>query len=133
MSSIRSFSQIPVGTKFFITTQEYDPIPSEGESYDDPSISFSGGYPGAYIQDGSLGSVSYPAFIKGALLKDMGRSTTIVDAAGNHLAVYREVQRVRSAATEGVGGSDITDGPYGTFFVKVWGSDGNNVYVARIG
>lgn len=130
---MRTFSQIPVRTKYFLTLEAYVPNPPTGVSYDDPAIVFPNGYPGAILEDGALGVVEYPGFDAGVLLKDLGRQVVIVDASANHLAVYREVQRVNGPATEGVGAPVGVDGPYGTFFVKVWAADGSNVLVARTG
>lgn len=131
---MRKFSQIPVRTKYFLTLEAYEPAPpAEGITYDDPALVFPAGYPGPIVEDGALGVVAYPGFDAGVLLKDMGRQVVIVDAMANHLAVYREVQRVNGAATEGVGAPVGVDGPYGTFFVKVWAADGSNVLVARTG
>lgn len=137
MSSLRSFSQIPVRTAFFVTTGSNVEV-TAAINYDDPALVFPGGYPGPIVVDGSIGSITLPVFSAGTLLKDLGRSTTIVDTAGRHLAVYREVQRVNSAANEGVGPAGINEGIYGTFFVKIWSADAtfphaNSVRVVRVG
>ena len=131
---MRSFSQIPVHTKFFIATQDNLQTLTGPTSYDDPAIVFPSGYPGPQIINGLIGSVTIITFPKGTLMKDLGRSTTIVDADGKHLAVYREVQRVNSSDTEGVGSAGIGEDIYGTFFVKVWSANSNgSVLVARLG
>lgn len=139
MSAMRSFSQIPVRTAFFITTDSNVEL-TAAINYDDPGLLFPGGYPGPIVVDGSIGPVPtpLPVFSAGTLLKDLGRSTTIVDTAGRHLAVYREVQRVNSATNEGVGAAGTNDGIYGTFFVKTWSADAtsphaNSVRVVRVG
>ena len=135
MSAMRSFSQIPVRSKFFITTGTNVQV-TEATDYDDPALMFPGGYPGPTLLNGSIGNITLPVVTPGTLLKDMGRSTTVVDAAGNHLAVYREVQRVNGSGSEGVGAAGLNEGAYGTFFVKVWSADNsapNNVIVARLG
>lgn len=133
-STLRKFSQIPVRIKYFLTLAEYDPAPpAEGVSYDDPALVFPGGYPGPIVGDGALGIVDYPGFAAGVLLKDLGRQVVIVDSMDRHIAVYREVQRVNGSGSEGVGPQVSPDGPYGTFFVKVWAADGSNVLVARTG
>jgi hypothetical protein len=126
-----------VRTKFFITTNE-NVIVTAPNNYDDPALVFPGGYPGPIVVDGSIGPIDLPVFSAGTLLKDLGRSTTIVDTAGRHLAVYREVQRVNSATNEGVGAAGTNDGIYGTFFVKTWSADAtfphaNSVRVVRLG
>jgi hypothetical protein len=64
----------------------------------------------------------------GALLKDLGRSITIYSPTTNlHTEVYRWVQRVNGANTEGVGGA------YNTFYINTWSADGTGVGVARTG
>lgn len=59
------------------------------------------------------------------LLKDMGKSVTLVSAGGLHTALYRLVQPVDGAATEGVDAA--------TVYVKVWSADNFGVNVARTG
>jgi hypothetical protein len=132
MSSLRSFSQIPVRTKFLIATQTVEGG-GVGGGFDDAAISFVGGYPGPTLLLGSR-VANYVSMTQGDILKDMGRSVTIYNTDGSHHATYREVQRIRNATTEGVNGPlDVNDGPYGTFFVLVWAADGNNVVVVRLG
>lgn len=66
----------------------------------------------------------------GELFRDMGRSITVVDADGNHLALYRNVQKVDGASTEGV----PSDAAYSAnIYVRVWAADGDNIGVARLG
>jgi hypothetical protein len=131
---LRSFSQIPVRTAFFLAFQAY--IPSEQVGLVDPvdsAIVFPNGRPESIVVVDSV-TVNYVGFSEGDLLKDLGRQVILVNAAGVHEALYREVQRVNGAATEGVGGIvDPLDGPYGTFFVKVWSADGLGVKVLRTG
>ena len=134
MSSLRSFSQIPVRTTFFIATEDYSGNSGVTLDSGDITLSFPNGYPGPIVVDGTSGSFIYPLVKKGRPLKDMGRSMTIVDTTGKHLAVFREVQRVYGAATEGVfSGGEAGDAAYGTFFIKTWSADGNGVIVARLG
>jgi hypothetical protein len=129
---MRSFSQIPVRTAFLMATEAV--VRGSGvPSADDSTLSFPDGYPGSIIVDGALGAQVYPAVAQGELLKDMGRSITIVNDAGAHLALYREVQRVLGSGSEGVGAAGVDDGAYGTFFIKVWSADGNGVVAVRIG
>lgn len=130
---MRSFSQIPVRTKFFITTAAYGGGVGANLDYEDTTLSFPNGYPGPTVVTGMTGPYVYPAVDQGKLLKDMGRSMTIVDASGKHLALFREVQRVNGSDTEGVGPAGVDDAAYGTFFIKTWSADGNGVIVARLG
>ncbi|NCY25271.1 MAG: hypothetical protein EBX37_10535 [Alphaproteobacteria bacterium] len=68
--------------------------------------------------------------VAGELFRDMGRSITVVDADGNHLALYRNVQLVSGADTEGV----LNAADYGAnIYVRVWAADGDNIGVARLG
>lgn len=72
----------------------------------------------------------------GRILRDLGRKVTIVDAAGRHLAVYRNVQLVSGATTGGVGGTSGTTAPdpyLSNLYVLVWSYNGANVNVARTG
>ena len=76
----------------------------------------------------------------GVLLKDLGRQITIVSAANNLVrSVYREVQQVNGADSEGVGGAAdpaptvSTAAIYGCFYVKVFDAAGSGVTVVRTG
>jgi len=70
----------------------------------------------------------------GILLKDLGRTVVVYNPSARnlHTAVFRQVQRVNSATTEGVGNiSEI-------YYIQVWaangtGFDGNLTQVARTG
>jgi hypothetical protein len=62
----------------------------------------------------------------------MGRQITIYDdTTSAHVAIYREVQVVNGADTEGVGGSSPAWGS--NYFVKVWSANGLGVAVVRTG
>lgn len=65
------------------------------------------------------------------LYRDLGRQVTIVDAAGNHLQKWRQVQHVSGAGSEGVGGTAPEWGS--NLYVLVWAADGQNVNVVRTG
>lgn len=135
MSSVlRSHDLIPPQIRFFLATESYDP--PEPTGFIDPgdsAITFPNGYPGTIVVEESM-TVNYVAFSQGALLRDLGRTVVVVDSANRHIALYREVQRVNGASTEGVGGPvDPLDSAYGCFFVKVWSADGQGVYVVRTG
>ncbi len=125
---------IPSQVRYFITTDSYDAPPSPGEAdTGDATLVFINGYPGSTIVEGSV-TANYVSFDANVLLKDLGRSVTITDTEGTHIARYRQVQRVNGPTTEGVGPTvDPYDGPYGCFYVKVWAADGQGVYVARTG
>jgi hypothetical protein len=134
MSSVlRHTDTIPAQIRYFLTTDSYAAPQSPGEAdTGDSTLVFIDGYPGAIIEEGSV-PANYVSFDAGVLLKDLGRSVILTNAAGAHLARYRQVQRVNGATTEGVGPAIGLDGPYGCFFVKVWSADGTGVLVARTG
>ena len=84
------------------------------------------------------------AVVQNDLLKDLGREIVCVEstATGDSSVtqIYRQVQRVGGAATEGVGGSYPATGAgsyYDTFYVKVFdaagSAAGNPVRVVRTG
>lgn len=134
-SVIRHIAQIPVRTKYLLAVAS---DASGGIAADAPAFSLAGSWPA------TIGTVdAIPASVlndnataldvaAGALYRDLGRQIVVADdAEGNlHLAVYRQVQLVNSADTEGVGGAAPG---YGCLFVRVWGADGLNVAVARTG
>ena len=75
---------------------------------------------------------SYTDVSQGQLLKDLGRAVTIYDATtGAHLELWRLVQKVQSATTEGVDGN-LTNGYY-TFYIKVWDATGSVNLASRTG
>ena len=134
-SSSRYPDQIPARAGYFRAIQSY--ISSEPEEGlvdpGDSAITFPNGYTSSIVLLESI-VVNYVDFAAGDLLKDLGRSVTIVDAEGRHIARYREVQRVNGLSTEGVGPVvDSLDSAYGCFFVKTWSADGQGVYVVRTG
>lgn len=132
-SVLRHNAEIAPQIRYFLTTQAYSPTEPVGTvDIEDAAIVFTAGYPGAIIEEGSV-TASYVSFGSGALLKDLGRSVTLTDSTGKHVALYHQVQRVNGIASEGVGPAGSADGPYGCFFVKVWSADGEGVYVARVG
>jgi hypothetical protein len=68
-------------------------------------------------------------YAAGDLFKDLGRQLVIYDSATDaHIAVFREVQPVDNAGTEGVGATGGTP-----LFIKVWAASGLGVLVARTG
>lgn len=95
---------------------------------------------GSFIQVSSVATadriteVGYTPFdipLAGTLFKDMGRQITVYDPVDyKHLALYRQVQLVSGAETEGV----CSDASYcANIFVKVWSADGLGVVIARTG
>lgn len=66
----------------------------------------------------------------GNMYRDMGKSITITDFTGVHLAQYRLVQLVKGSTTEGVSG-EVND----LFYIRVWSSDmtAYPVTIARVG
>ena len=73
-----------------------------------------------------LNAVAAPATITlGNLYRDLGRQVMVVDAAGAHLALFREAIQQNSADNEGVMSAPI--------WLCVWRADGTQVGVARTG
>ena len=78
---------------------------------------------------GAAGYAEY-AVTAGTIFRDMGRSITVRDTDGSHIALYRNVQLVSGSTTEGV----PSNAAYGAnIYVRVWADDGSNVVVARLG
>ncbi len=139
---MRSFAQIPARIKYFIGVLGYEGGSGGiGSNFDfDETIQLPS-YPGPILTIAEFAakyagpSYPYPAVAVGELLKDMGQQFTITDAAFNHRATYRRVQRVRGVDSEGVGGDPTTG--WDTFYVKVWDADASitdkYVVVARTG
>lgn len=143
MSSIlRTFSQIPSQIRYFLGVEGgYFTDGNDVVTNECSIIRLNNGqaYPGAIalaadldpIFDDSLtGGGGQP--MTGKLYKDMGRSITVVDSAGRHISVYRNVQFVNGPGSEGVGG--ISPTWISNIYVLVW-SAGNpdHVVVARTG
>jgi hypothetical protein len=133
-SVLRRHDMIMPQVRYFLTTDAYVAPGSPGVAdVGDSTLVFIDGYPGSIIEEGSV-VANYVSFDANVLLKDLGRSVTITNADGAHIARYRQVQRVNGPTTEGVGPTvDPYDGPYGCFYVKVWAADGQGVLVARTG
>ncbi len=67
------------------------------------------------------------------LMRDMGKTLTLLTSTGQHYATLRRVQTVNGAATEGVPNNWDTNGQY---FVAVWTAAPLSIYnptVARSG
>ena len=128
---------MPARSRYFLAIDSYNPsgiIVGLGDP-GDIAITFQNGAspPGEFIVEGSV-VMNYVAFSENDLLKDLGRSFTMIDTSNRHIARYRHVQRVNGPTTEGVGGIvDPADGAYGCFYVKVWSADGEGVIVVRTG
>ncbi len=65
----------------------------------------------------------------GTLMRDMGKTLTLTNAAGLHIATLRRVQTVAGATTEGVPPNWDTDGQY---YVSVWGADPLSAYTTTV-
>jgi hypothetical protein len=117
---MRSFAQIPARIKYFIAITYYP----EGRGIVGPLFDYDAtiqlpSYPGPILTEVEFNAAYndpsgylYPGLYQGELLKDMGQQFTITDAAFNHRATYRRVQRVRGLTSEGVGGSPATVGEH---------------------
>jgi hypothetical protein len=135
MSSVTSsYAQISKRTKFFLVVG----TDISGYVVDGLNSVIVGDLPGntTITVDGALpGSVTV-----NTLLKDLGREIVCVESAATGdssvTQIYRQVQRVGGAATEGVGGSYPATGSgsyYDTFYVKVFDAAGTGVRVVRTG
>lgn len=138
-SVLRSPSQIGVRVKYLIAVADVS------GGVDGASGAGVGGSPAFTLDAGNFivaGSVATAAEVEavggfanvdvaaGNLYRDMGRSITVVDADGSHIALYRNVQRVSGSTTEGV----PSDADYSAnIYVRVWADDGENIAVARLG
>jgi hypothetical protein len=126
-SALAKLSQIPVRSKFLIVLRTLAP----GQFDADLAAAFTldagkqwGVDVGTVATAASLNAVASPATITlGNLYRDLGRQVMVVNAAGAHVALFREAIRQNSAANEGV-----MDAPV---WLCVWRADGSNVGVAR--
>jgi hypothetical protein len=142
MSSVlRTFSQIPVRAKYLLVAAS-----TGGNAVitgDASQVSAFTLAAGAFLTVTSVATVAdvsdgagYAIVTdisgsNGILYKDLGRQITIYDPADHaHLAVFRQVQAIDGAETEGV--CNAADYCAQTF-VKVWGADGLGVVVVRTG
>lgn len=113
-SVLRSLSQIPVRSKFLVAFA----ADVSGSS------AFAGEWMGSVI-DAVVGTTVN--FAQGALFRDLGREMMLVDAAGAHLALYREAMPQDNADAEGAALGDAS------VWLRVWAADGTGVRVARLG
>ena len=116
-SAQKSFAQINARGKYFIvidTALAYYPT-----SFDSVQLD-------SAVRNTDDGNVS-------GLLKDLGREIVTYDVLGANaikMAVYRQVQEVSGAGSEGVSSSFASDT---AVYVKVWDAAGEGVGVARTG
>lgn len=130
----------PVRTKYFIVVNELTDNTSTAGS-NGLSLSNSATLPAeGIVKLANVGSiftaVDFPAIAVGTMYRDLGRSVIIVDADGNHLYRYRQVQYVSGHTTEGVGGDGTTTTPNpwrSDIYLLVWSYNGANVNVVRTG
>ena len=138
-SATSSFAQRDKNTKFLIV------VASDISGYvvdglnsviADDELVTSGNVSVPDLSGSTLGPVGTSISV-GTLLKDLGRQITIVDSVNNLVtSVYRQVQIVNGATTEGVGGNPdlgTTAAVYNCFYVKVFDSAGAGVRVVRTG
>lgn len=133
-SALRSYAQIPARVKYFLWG-----LGDEVTDEPVPTTSIFILPVGAYAELTSMATAAEVGNVANtditpeqSLLKDMGRQITIYDPANNlHLAIYREVQVVNGAGSEGVGGSNPEW--QSNYFVKVWDAAGAGVNVVRTG
>ena len=121
---LRAPSQIPIRAKFLIATTASVSGQSDAES---SVLSLTGGFDSIMLAADVNSNFAATTFSAGALFRDLGRQVMVVDAAGAHLALYREAMPQANAAAEGI----ATIG--GSVWLRVWAADGAAVRVARLG
>ena len=148
MSSVtKSFSQIPVQTKFLTCFKDISGAETAGAGVGADGYAAFTLTSGEFLNITSIatqadveaaagfavrgGGANVNQLTAGELFKDMGRQITVLDTDdATHLALYRQVQLVSGATTEGV----ADDADYSAnIYVRVWAADGQNVRVARLG
>ncbi len=70
------------------------------------------------------------AYIAGNVLRDMGKSVTVVNADGLATHRYRSARVVNGEKSEGVRAADVSAV---TEYVLVWAASGSGVNVVRLG
>ena len=80
------------------------------------------------VDDQSVSSGS--SYSSGAILRDMGKTVTFVNAAGQATHRYRAVRLVANSQAEGARVADIDAD---TEYVLVWAASGSGVNVVRLG
>ncbi len=141
MSSVlRTFSQIPVRAKYLLVAASTGGnAVISGDASQVSAFTLAAGALLTVTSVATVADVSGGAGYaivdlsgsNGILYKDLGRQITIYDPADHaHLAVFRQVQAIDGAETEGVcAAADYC----AQTFVKVWGADGLGVVVVRTG
>ena len=142
MSALRSLSQIPASIKYLVARID-STVYNSNILATYPAFAITGSVEdiGGSIVDSTtvnqhltnITGVTFgtgDTYSIGTQFKDLGRQFLIVDADDNHLALFRQVQRVLGIDTEGVGGVAPS---WNCLFVKVWAADGANVCVVRTG
>jgi hypothetical protein len=135
-SALRFKSQISSNVRYLLSFESIPPSDvsaSVGVAFTVPPGTFGSS---DLVSDFAIGtdydSVAYN-LLSGQLYKDMGRQLIILEPAGTkHLAIYRQVQFVSGATTEGVSGS-AANGYNTNIYIKTWSADGNNIFVTRTG
>jgi hypothetical protein len=140
-SVMSSFSQIPVRTKYFLGLSGGESSASLASQNAAFTLT-----PGAFLDVTSMATdadisgagLNFTPYVElsGNTFKDLGRQIVIYDpATAEHIAVFRQVQRINGSASEGVGVSfPTTPETYlANIYVKVWAADGSGVAVVRTG
>lgn len=131
-SALAKLSQIPVRAKFLIairtiTRGQFNPSGACAFALDEGQ-QWGVGTVGTIMTEDALDAVATTDDVTlGNLYRDLGRQVMVVDAAGAHLALFREAMPQANADAEGI----ATIG--GSVWLCVWRADGSNVAVARTG
>lgn len=126
-SALRSFSQIPVRSKFFIAIDGVSGNDLSGDSVVD-------GISWPYSEDSiidvsQLVDLSQATVSKGDIFRDLGRQVLVVSGS-THVALYREAMPQKGVGSEGI---DSATMPNGSVWLRVWAANGSGVKVARLG
>ncbi len=139
---LRRVSQIDPRTKYFQVVREIDQgtVPSLSDVTFVLKPEYTQSIPRVVADTFFKNTMTLSPFnihlVDGALLKDMGRtiygydSNYGVSAGSLRQSVYREVQIVNGADSEGVSGSSANN--WNTFWVRVWSSTTGDDSVNRI-
>lgn len=115
-SRVRDYSQIPVRIRNLFSIAATNAwVPNAGVQFTSvlPETTFGTQYTAITDIDANT------------LMRDMGKTLTLLDASGRHYATLRRVQTVNGPTTEGVPDNWNTTGQY---YVSVWTADPLSAY-----
>jgi hypothetical protein len=125
-SALRSLSQIPVRSKFFIAIQDASGNELTESIVDGASWPYNGD---SIVDVSQLGALTQVAATAGDIFRDLGRQILVVSGSA-HVALYREAMPQKGVGSEGISSATF---PNGSVWLRVWAADGSGVKVARLG